>query len=93
MRQFSILTPGKKIGFVICSNDDVTLTIPTQSVAFYPRGIFIEDLYTLAGCDYIIGPPSTFSQWASYYGNKPIKILFNPDDHIKDLSEFAVATL
>jgi hypothetical protein len=34
-------------------------------------GHFIEDLYALASCDYIIGPPSTFSQWASFYGNVP----------------------
>lgn len=31
-----------------------------------------EDLVTLSECDCIVGPPSTFSWWASYYGDKPI---------------------
>lgn len=30
-----------------------------------------EDLYCLSKCDYIIGPYSSFSSWASFYGNVP----------------------
>jgi hypothetical protein len=33
------------------------------------------DLYSLAECDYLFGPPSTFSMWASYYGGKPLFIM------------------
>jgi len=32
----------------------------------------LEDLCTLSECDYILGPPSTFSQWASFYGGRPL---------------------
>ncbi|MCK9304067.1 MAG: hypothetical protein M0P27_01555 [Bacteroidales bacterium] len=32
----------------------------------------LEDLYCLAGCDYIIGPSSTYSAWAAFYGNAPL---------------------
>ncbi len=38
---------------------------------------FITDLYTLAQCDYIIGPPSTYSMWASFYGNVPLLKIFS----------------
>jgi len=38
----------------------------------FGTGHFIEDLYTLASCDYIIGPPSTFTMWASFYGRVPL---------------------
>ena len=30
------------------------------------RGAPLEDMYLLASCDYIIGPNSTFSHWASF---------------------------
>jgi hypothetical protein len=36
------------------------------------RGSAVEDLYSLARCDYLLGPPSTFSLWASFYGNVPL---------------------
>jgi len=35
----------------------------------------LEDLYSLAECDYIVGPPSTFSMWASYYGGHPLFVM------------------
>ena len=31
-----------------------------------------EDVVTLSECDYIMGPRSTFSRFAAFYGNKPI---------------------
>ena len=93
MQQLSELIPGKKIGFLICSNENISIKQPAGCSITYPRGHFIEDLYSLAECDYLIGPPSTFSQWASYYGNKPLKILFKPDQPILSLDEFVVAPL
>ncbi len=35
----------------------------------------IEDIYALSKCDYILGPPSTFSMWASFVGNVPMRIV------------------
>jgi hypothetical protein len=80
---------GKKIGFLLCSND--SLDIGT----FAPHGVFqidsstgIEDLYGLSLCDFIFGPPSTFSMWASYYGHVPLKFIkYKTEDFsIKDFS-------
>ncbi|QHT69805.1 hypothetical protein GXP67_25745 [Rhodocytophaga rosea] len=80
-----------KISFLICSNE------PVDVEAFTTKGLtvhlgtnhFIEDLYSLAECDYIIGPPSSYSTWASFYGNKPICILRNKEQLIK-LEDFEV---
>ena len=47
----------------------------------------MTDLYALSRCDYIIGPPSTFSQWASYYGHVPLRFLRWKGDEIS-MSEF-----
>jgi hypothetical protein len=40
------------------------------------------DLYSLARCDYVFGPPSTYSQWASFYGNKPLLHVFDRDSQL-----------
>lgn len=64
---------GKKIGFVLCSNEKVFDFPDTEKfTVFFEERHFIEDLYLLAKCDYIFGPPSTFSIWASFYGNTPL---------------------
>ena len=42
-------------------------------------------MYSLAECDYIVGPPSTFSTWASFYGNVPIYRITDPS------AEFSIA--
>jgi hypothetical protein len=42
------------------------------------NGHELEDLYALAACDRLIGPPSTYSKWASYYGQVPRYEIFDP---------------
>lgn len=40
------------------------------------------DHYLMSLCDYIVGPPSTFSMWASYIGRVKCCHLYSPDDVI-----------
>jgi hypothetical protein len=42
-------------------------------------GHLMEDLCALSLCDYIIGPPSSFSRWAAFSGDIPICILDRAD--------------
>ena len=42
--------------------------------------------------DYILGPPGTFSQWASFYGEKPLLHLFDSNDSVA-LEKFRVSYL
>ncbi len=64
---------NKKIAFVICTNEKNISFPDFENVSiFNEERHFIEDLYLLAKCDYIMGPPSTFSIWASFYGGKPL---------------------
>jgi len=61
--------------FLICSSNDID-PAPFRGLRIaggpgFPMG----DLHALSLCDRIIGPPSTFSQWASYSGNVPLCIL------------------
>lgn len=88
VEQFS---PGK-VSFLLCSNEARDpREFPGLSVGFGP-GSPVGDLYALAKCDYILGPLSTFSQWASFYGNKPLYHLCDTDARI-ERAKFSVSDL
>jgi len=63
--------------FVICSNEDIRLENNDNLTIEYISGSAIEDICVLSKCDYILGPPSTFSGWASFIGKTPIYFLQN----------------
>lgn len=75
MRRVESLWPGRRVGFLVCSNES------QNPAGFAGLGVtlggrhFVEDLYALADCDYLIGPPSTFTQWASFYGLTPLYVI------------------
>jgi len=58
--------------FVVCSNENIDLDFFNGMNVFKGPGHFVADLHALSLCDYIAGPPSTFSMWASFYGQKPL---------------------
>jgi len=69
-----------EIAFLICSNEDIDLNTFRGQNVFKGPGHAVEDLYSLAACDYIAGPPSTFTMWASFYGKKPLYMIKNIAD-------------
>jgi len=71
---------NKRIAFVVCTNEkNISMPGTEKFSVFSEERHSIEDLYLLAKCDYIMGPPSTFSIWASFYGAVPLLM-------IKDIS-------
>ena len=50
----------KKVGFIICSNEEVRIKRGKEIGVFEFKKSFIIDFLLLAKSDYIIGPPSTF---------------------------------
>jgi len=89
MRLAAPLFPGKKVGFIVCSNVAQSIMDPLLPVVYPGPGQPVEDLYALAACDYIIGPPSTFSRWASFYGKTPLWEMRDADSSPK-LEEFEI---
>ena len=76
---------------VVCSDEPRQMDeFPGLSVGFGP-GSSVGDLYALAKCDYLIGV-STFSQWASLYGDKPFFHLYDRNVRL-DLNAFRVSDL
>jgi hypothetical protein len=92
MRRMQEQFPGRKVAFFVCSD------VPRSAAEFPGLAVHLGgaspvlDLYTLAGCDYVMGPPSTFSQWASFYGEKPLRH-FHGQDAQPDLPGFRVSDL
>jgi hypothetical protein len=74
---------GKSFAFCICS-DDKNVNLEIAFPIYNESRQFVIDLYLLSKCDYIIGPPSTFSAWASFYGNKPLAVINNKDMIIRE---------
>lgn len=74
---------GKRCAFFICSNDAVQIENFNGLTLAYQQRHFMVDLYALAKCDVIIGPPSTFSQWAAFYGNVPLVMLLTGNQELE----------
>jgi hypothetical protein len=68
---------NSKARFVLFSNEPIDVCEFTNNGIDAVRlsGNAVEDLCCLSMCDYIMGPPSTYSWWASMYGDKKRLIL------------------
>ena len=60
-----------------------------QFEVYTETGHLIEDLYCLAKCDYLMGPNSTYTSWASIYGNVPLCHL-QEREQVLQLSDFNI---
>jgi hypothetical protein len=54
---------------ILFSNEAICADLFTSENIVVGPGAFIDDFFMLTKCDYIIGPPSTFSLVASFLGN------------------------
>lgn len=66
------LFPGRRPAFLVCSDQPANWAALGAARVSPGPGHMVEDMYALARCDYIVGPPSTFSAWASFYGEVPL---------------------
>lgn len=82
MQKILSLFPDQKITFLIACNENIDhSSFINLNYFIIPNCSAIKDLYGLSKCDYILGPPSTFSGWASLYGNVPIHFIENVKDN------------
>ncbi|WP_298487921.1 alpha-1,2-fucosyltransferase [uncultured Maribacter sp.] len=80
--------PSLKVGFLLCSNESLNPSNFEENDVFkLNNSSAAMDIYGLSQCDYIIGPPSSFSSWSAYFGNKPLYFLKTSDCKF-NLSDF-----
>ena len=89
MREVETHFPGRRVRFLVCSNAEQSDAALAAFRVVKGTGHMVEDLYALARCDYLLGPPSTFSMWASFYGEVPLYVVEDPR-RAPRLEEFAV---
>jgi len=78
MVQIQELHKDKQVAFFISSNEDFSLDFfkGCKCYRYYnEQSGVILDLFTLSICDYIIGPVSSYSRWASFIGEVPLCFL------------------
>lgn len=68
--------------FVICSNENFEFENPSKLRITYSKGNALADLFLLSSCEYILGPPSTFSGWAAFAGNSNILFVQNKNQAV-----------
>jgi len=83
------LFPDRRVGFLICSDWPQDPELFSRFRFTFGSNHLIEDMYAFARCDYLIGPPSTFTVWASFYGNVPLNVIRTPDQR-QSLEDFQV---
>ncbi len=77
LREALTLWPGEQVSFLVCSNEDIPPTLFEGLPVTPGPGGAVEDLYALAACDFLLGPPSTFTLWASFYGGAPLHMVLD----------------
>ncbi|QHV95273.1 alpha-1,2-fucosyltransferase [Spirosoma endbachense] len=92
IEQAKRLFKNQSVGFILCSDEPINKNLFQSETAYISTNEVIVDLYLLAKCDYLIGPPSTFSGWASFYGDVPLCVVESKDAELT-LSNFKRYTL
>ena len=72
MKNFLESVRPKKVWFVLCSNESIDQELFSGMNYTIGTGHFVTDMYTLSACDLIMGPPSSYSLWASFYRHIPL---------------------
>lgn len=69
---------NKDVNVLLCSNEKIPIEFFHEFNSYLiPNTSAVKDLYALSKCDYIIGPPSTYSLWASFYGQTNLAHIYN----------------
>jgi hypothetical protein len=78
MQRMAGLLAPRSVSFLVCSNSAAGPEhFPGLRVHLGP-GHLVADLSALAGCDWLLGPPSSFSAWAAFAGNRPLLVVEDP---------------
>lgn len=88
MAKTAALFPDKRLAFIICSDSPQSPADFPNLQTHFPKPEHVEDLFTLAACDYIIGPVvSSYSMLASLLGNKK-RYAIQSSVHSPELADF-----
>jgi hypothetical protein len=70
-----LLRQGHKPSYLLCSDESPPSDIFAPLPILVGQRSPMTDLYALASCKLVLGPPSSFGSWASFYGEVPRVVL------------------
>ena len=82
MRQVSAELSPLNPCFLVCGTGAFSQQDFRGLNVIFGTGQIIEDLYSLAETDLLIGPPSTFTLWASFFGGAPLSQMNDSDSPV-----------
>lgn len=89
MEQVKHVHTEKKVCFYLASNEKIPKELFKDFCCISIDGAnAATDLYALSLCDRLLGPPSTFSRWASFVNHIPLYFIFDPEEKIESDSQF-----
>jgi hypothetical protein len=68
----------RDVAFLVCADEPQPPEAFAGLEVIEAPGDELEDLYALASCDRLIGPPSTYNRWASFWGEVPLVQIRDP---------------
>lgn len=85
---------GGDVAFLICSDERQDRDVFSSFLHAWGTGRFIEDLHALSHCDYVVGPPSSFSLWAAFHGEARLCHVTDPTGNLEitDFRHFPAPT-
>lgn len=78
MASAAALHPGRTVRFLVCSNGSVGPADFAGLDARMGPGAVVPDMHALSLCDAVMGPPSSFSAWAAFHGDRPYWMIEEP---------------
>jgi hypothetical protein len=72
-----------KVRFIVFSDETIDKPHFESLPCYFAEGSAVEDQWMMSQCDYLMGPPSTFSAWASFIGKVPLARMWDKDYEVK----------
>lgn len=72
-----------KLAFILFSNESLNFE-ESENMLISNESWYI-DHHIMSNCDYLIGPPSTFTLWASYIGKTKLAYIYSREENLDTL--------
>ena len=69
--------------FIVFSDETIDESHFEGLPCYFAHGSAVEDQWLMSQCDYLMGPPSTFSAWASFMGKVPLARMWSAEYGLK----------
>lgn len=79
MRCVAAMVAPRRAAFLVCSDAEQDASLASDLAVTLSTMGPVHDLWALSRCDLLMGPPSTFSEWAAFVGESPLWQIDDPD--------------